>query len=63
MRSIWVEETALATRSVGAAGATEIPDWVAVMPEVVSVTVTDWVPAVSNVIEKVCTPLFAVVKV
>ena len=42
----------MAARLVGAAGATLIPDWVAVMPEAVSVTVTDCVPAVSNVSEK-----------
>ena len=56
VRLIWLEETALATRLVGAAGATVIPDWVAVKPEDVSVTVTDCVPAVSNVSVKECTP-------
>jgi hypothetical protein len=30
---IWEEETALASRLIGAAGATEIPDSMAVMPE------------------------------
>ena len=55
-RLISLDETAVAVRSVGAAGATEIPDWVALIPEVVSVTVKDWVPAVSNVSEKDCTP-------
>ena len=58
VRLICDDETAVAVRLIGAAGATVIPDWVAVMPEVVSVTVTDCVPAVSNVTEKVCTPLF-----
>ena len=56
MRLICDDETAVAIRSVGAAGATEIPDWVPVMPEDVSVTVSDCVPAVSNVTEKDCTP-------
>ncbi len=60
VRLIPVEEAALANRLVGAAGATVIPDWVAVMREVVSVTVTDCVPGVSNVSEKVCTPSFKV---
>ena len=57
VRLIWVADAATADRLVGAAGATLIPDWVAVMPEVVSLTVTDCDPAVANVTVKECTPL------
>ena len=45
VRLICDDETAVAARPVGAAGATVIPDWVPVMPEDVSVTVSDCVPS------------------
>ena len=63
-RLIWLEETALAVRLVGAAGATLIPDSVPVMAEfALSVAVIDWLPAVLSVTVNVCVPWSAAVKV
>ena len=63
VRLIWLDEIALATRLIGAAGATVIPDFVAENCAMVSVTLSDCVPAVPNVNAKACTPRSAFVNV
>ena len=64
VRVIWLEETALAFRLVGAAGATLIPDSMPVMADFkVSVAVIDWLPAVLSMTVKVCLPASLELKV